>query len=357
MPLASSPHQSSEAHSLVGPGKSPFSVEHREASIPYRVVLVAASLLAFNAGLVNSVMLSRVGLTVSHVSGTSTHLGLAIVTADGHKAASCGFLLLSFLAGSTLCGAAIRSSVLSLGLATYGTTLLCVSLFLLFSRLCGATLAGAYFAAAAMGIQNGIFTLFSGAVMRTTHVTGILTDLGLLLGRLSTRRLRHVFFTALSPAERAEEKDELRRMELLVPLYVCFVLGGASPVSWGSACATAVLTHYRCRHLLSAAGAGGVLQQAIGIDAILVSAGLCAMLGLAYASFRVVLGRQAEGRQAEAEAPLPASDVEMTESETRGKALLRGAGLIAGVSRHHTYEALGDEEEEEPRASASAPTE
>jgi uncharacterized membrane protein YoaK (UPF0700 family) len=231
MPLASSPAPVTEAPSLVGPGKSPFSVEHREASIPYRVVLVAASLLAFNAGLVNSVMLSRVGLTVSHVSGTSTHLGLAIVTADGHKAASCGFLLLSFLAGSTLCGAAIRSSVLSLGLATYGTTLLCVSLFLLFSRLCGATLAGAYFAAAAMGIQNGIFTLFSGAVMRTTHVTGILTDLGLLLGRLSTRRLRHVFFTALSPAECAEEKDELRRMELLGPLYVCFVLGGASAES------------------------------------------------------------------------------------------------------------------------------
>jgi hypothetical protein len=64
----------------------------------------------------------------------------------------------------------------------------------------------------------------------------------------------------------AEERDELRRMELLVPLYVCFVLG---------------------------AGAGGRLGRRVGVDAILVPAGLSALLGLAYTAFRVALARRA----------------------------------------------------------------
>ena len=33
---------------------------------------------------------------------------------------------------------------------------------------------------------NGMATHWGGAVIRTTHVTGLLTDVGLLLGRLYT---------------------------------------------------------------------------------------------------------------------------------------------------------------------------
>ena len=84
--------------------------------------------------------------------------------------------------------------------------------------------------------------------MRTTHVTGTLTDCGLLLGRLLSSLLIR-FRRLLSEEEAAEERDELRRIELLVPLYVCFVLG---------------------------AGAGCSLAWCVGVDAILVPAGLSA---------------------------------------------------------------------------------
>ena len=42
--------------------------------------------------------------------------------------------------------------------------------------------AGEYLAGAACGLQNAMASLYSGAILRTTHMTGIVTDLGVLLG-------------------------------------------------------------------------------------------------------------------------------------------------------------------------------
>jgi uncharacterized membrane protein YoaK (UPF0700 family) len=35
-----------------------------------------------------------------------------------------------------------------------------------------------------MGLQNGMVSAYSGAIIRTTHVTGVFTDLGISLGHL-----------------------------------------------------------------------------------------------------------------------------------------------------------------------------
>ena len=39
-----------------------------------------------------------------------------------------------------------------------------------------------FLASAACGLQNALATRYSGAVVRTTHLTGIVTDLGIMLG-------------------------------------------------------------------------------------------------------------------------------------------------------------------------------
>ncbi|WP_116919779.1 DUF1275 family protein [Tamilnaduibacter salinus] len=49
---------------------------------------------------------------------------------------------------------------------------------------------GHYLASAACGLQNGLVTRYSDALVRTTHLTGIITDLGLMVGA----RLRGVPF-------------------------------------------------------------------------------------------------------------------------------------------------------------------
>jgi len=66
----------------------------------------------------------------------------------------------------------------------YGVALVCESV-LLFSAtylLVSGKGAGDFLAAMACGLQNALATSYSGAVIRTTHITGIITDLGLAAG-------------------------------------------------------------------------------------------------------------------------------------------------------------------------------
>jgi uncharacterized membrane protein YoaK (UPF0700 family) len=55
---------------------------------------------------------------------------------------------------------------------------------------------GVYSAACACGLQNAMVSTYSGAVVRTTHVSGMFTDLGIFLGHalrglpVDSRRLR-----------------------------------------------------------------------------------------------------------------------------------------------------------------------
>ena len=75
---------------------------------------------------------------------------------------------------------------------------------------------GAVWAAFACGLQNAITTTFSGAVIRTTHTTGLLTDIGVVIGQI----LFH----------REQGKVHLWKLSVFVPLYVSFVLGGCVAV-------------------------------------------------------------------------------------------------------------------------------
>lgn len=69
----------------------------------------------------------------------------------------------------------------------------------------------------AMGLQNAVITKASGAVIRTTHVTGLSTDLGIQLGRLLYVNQRSV--GAPVRADRA-------RLMLYGLLLLCFLGGG-----------------------------------------------------------------------------------------------------------------------------------
>lgn len=68
-----------------------------------------------------------------------------------------------------------------------------------------------------MGLQNAIITKVSNAVIRTTHLTGMLTDIGIALGGLVMGAFR-----IGSPAATAERS----RLRLLTALVVLFFVGG-----------------------------------------------------------------------------------------------------------------------------------
>lgn len=69
---------------------------------------------------------------------------------------------------------------------------------------------GEWCAAFGCGLQNALATSYSGAVVRTTHMTGICTDIGNILGQ----------------ACRVDTKAELWRLKVHVPLLFSYLIGG-----------------------------------------------------------------------------------------------------------------------------------
>lgn len=94
----------------------------------------------------------------------------------------------------------------------YGYSILLESAFLLLSYifLKQEYILGEWCAAFACGLQNALSTTYSGMVVRTTHMTGICTDIGNVLGQ-SFRR---------------DTKAELWRLKVLIPLLIGYAFGG-----------------------------------------------------------------------------------------------------------------------------------
>lgn len=162
-----------------------------------RWVWIGAGVLACVAGMVNVVgYLGFEHQAVTHLTGTTTLLGAAMARGDLRAIAHLAGVALAFMAGAALSGVLIQDSTLQLG-RRYGVALALESLLLfsaipLFMR---GQLAGALLAAMACGLQNAMATTYSGAVIRTAHLSGMFTDLGIGLGHalrgipLQSRRL------------------------------------------------------------------------------------------------------------------------------------------------------------------------
>ena len=139
--------------------------------------------LALLAGLVNAVgLLGFEHQSVSHLSGTATLLGVKIIKTDS-SAIHLLFILLSFVFGSGITGFLITSNTFKFG-KHYDTILFLEGLliFASFFFLNFHSIFGHYLASAACGMQNALVTTYSGAIIRTTHLTGVFTDLGIMIG-------------------------------------------------------------------------------------------------------------------------------------------------------------------------------
>ncbi|MEH6413922.1 YoaK family protein [Pseudomonas sp. CGJS7] len=149
-----------------------------------RWVWIGTCALAATAGMINAVgYLGYEHQAVTHLTGTTTLLGMAIGQGRTAMALELAALALAFLGGATLSGLIIQNGTLKLG-RRYGLALAIESAMLAAAvpMLERQWLAGIFLAAAACGLQNGMVTTYSGAIIRTTHVTGLFTDLGLALG-------------------------------------------------------------------------------------------------------------------------------------------------------------------------------
>ena len=149
-------------------------------------VWVGAAALACVAGMVNVVgYLGFEHQAITHLTGTTSLLGAALAQGNLRSVLQLAGMLLAFMLGAVLSGLLIKDSVLQLG-RRYGVALAFEAMLLvlavpLFEQ---GYFAGPLLAAVAIGLQNAMATTYSGAVIRTTHLSGMVTDLGLLLGQL-----------------------------------------------------------------------------------------------------------------------------------------------------------------------------
>jgi len=119
----------------------------------------------------------------------------------------------------------------------------------------------AYLAIAACGLQNGMATSYSGAVIRTTHVTGIATDVGLLLGRMLRRLLRGGCRKAnLDAVDLAHLEVDGKKLFLLSILFIAFILGSLI---------------------------GSRLSRYMGIETLLLPAAITGISGALYTAYMV----------------------------------------------------------------------
>lgn len=163
-----------------------------------RWVWTGAWVLAFVAGSVNVVgLLGFEHQAVTHLTGNTSLLAVATASLNLAQVAHIAALIGSFVAGAAISGFLIKDSALQLG-PRYGVALFVVSLLLVAAvpLLQHGSVYGMYAAACAIGLQNAMASTYSGAVIRTSHVSGMFTDLGIFLGHtlrglpVDSRRLR-----------------------------------------------------------------------------------------------------------------------------------------------------------------------
>ncbi|HAD08073.1 MAG TPA: DUF1275 domain-containing protein [Porticoccaceae bacterium] len=202
-------------------------------------VELGAFFLALIAGCVNAIgLLGFEHQSVSHLSGTATLLGAELPNLSFQKIFHLVGILLSFLGGAGIAGFLLHGSTLKLG-RHYDTALFIESTLLFVSSwlLISGSFYGHFLASAACGLQNALATTYSGAIIRTTHVTGIFTDLGIMLGSifrgqaLESRKAKLFLFIIfgfiLGGMSGALLYTEIIFKSLLIPASVCLIMAVA----------------------------------------------------------------------------------------------------------------------------------
>lgn len=158
--------------------------------LPKVIATLGGVWLAGVAGWVNASMLGLGLLPVTHVTGTVSRLSVDVARADTPDASAIIGVVAAFMAGAAVSGAIIGTPTLRIG-RRYGVTMLIEGVLIaaaIAAIHAGHSGAGLGLLAASAGLQNAMASSYAGLIVRTTHVTGIVTDLGFKLGRFLTRR-------------------------------------------------------------------------------------------------------------------------------------------------------------------------
>ena len=179
-----------------------------------------AVLLSLNAGFINAAGFIAFAVLTTNVTGHAALLAVNIASGKWRAARMVALWLFLFLAGAFTSSVYIRKAGPDKPYA-YTMPIVGIILILLFVVSFGANYNGSliqteYFAGSllfAMGMQNALVSIISGSVVRTTHLTGMFTDLGIDL-------------SAVIFKQHAQDRALRRKIVLRVAIIACFLAGG-----------------------------------------------------------------------------------------------------------------------------------
>lgn len=190
------------------------------------------AVLSFVAGAANAGGFLAVGRYTSHMTGVVSSVADDIVLGQFALVAVGLGSLCAFLMGAMCTAILVNWGLRKQLRSAYSLPLVVESVALLVFGLFGAAISG--FASLflpltvlllcfMMGLQNAVITKISHAEIRTTHVTGLVTDLGIELGKwLYVNRLKG----------HSDVRANRQRLRLQALLIACFFVGGLSG-AWG----------------------------------------------------------------------------------------------------------------------------
>lgn len=198
--------------------------QHRTASINR----LLGGVLAFNAGAINAGGFLVVAMYTSHMTGFVSLLADNLVLGNMALALAAIGTLLAFMVGAAFTAVQVNWARQHGLRSEYALPLLVEALLLLIFGLMGATLnrqtpfavpLTVLVLAFTMGLQNALVSKISSSEIRTTHMTGIVTDIGIELGK--------AFYwnrtaSSIEPRVRANRI----KLRLLATLLGAFVAGG-----------------------------------------------------------------------------------------------------------------------------------
>jgi len=195
--------------------------------------------LAWVGGFSDAIGFLVIGAFIGNMTGNTATLGARLAQNFWHDASFVAGMIVSFFLGAAFSGVVSQIAQRRWHRSMYCFALACeailLSLFLLYSRIPHHAMVLGAIGAFAMGLQNATITQIAGGEVRTTHVTGVVTDLGLesaqFAGWLITkshgsrlRRLRRAFY--LSPRH-----PSVQRLLLLGSIWGSFLTGAVLGVA------------------------------------------------------------------------------------------------------------------------------
>lgn len=149
-------------------------------------IVFGGCVLAFGASFLNTGFLLSSGASVCHLTGDISRIGSGLSDFNhvgGEFLAKVSLASFGFIMGATVSGFLLHHPTLELA-RPYGRTLSTLGLFLIVAHFLHqpSPFISIAITSAVCGAQNALANRYRGVILRTTHLTGLFTDLGIHLG-------------------------------------------------------------------------------------------------------------------------------------------------------------------------------